>query len=94
MMNADMNARFEVEAVFPVTGRGEFVGTRQLPPFVDFSMTDASHLGGVEVENWFDIPRATDGAGKQREGVFIFKLKHPDDKSKLSVGQHVELITG
>ncbi|MFK7936747.1 MAG: hypothetical protein AB8G22_24750 [Saprospiraceae bacterium] len=86
-----MIAKFEVETVFYITNIGHIVATKLLNTDADFSLTDNSKLGGIEIENWMDIPRAIDSSGKQRLDLFVFKLKHSEDKDKLQKGDLVLL---
>ena len=49
-------------------------------------------MGDIEVENWFDIPRANNEKGDIRTDLFAFALKNTNDKDKIILGEVVNLI--
>ena len=85
-----MDILFEIESVFKVSNIGYFIGTRLLSD-LNFRLTNNPRLGGVEITDWFDIPRSVDEKGRQRQGIFIFQFKNSEDREKLEQGQIVEL---
>ena len=48
-------------------------------------------LGGCPVEQWLEIPRALDEAGRQRADLFGFCLKDTADRVRLKAGDRVVL---
>ncbi len=88
-----MIIQFEIENIFTLHSRNKFVVlARLLHSNIDWKLSEKSKLGQVEIENWFDIPRAHDKNGNQRLDLFAFALKNNEDKDKLQVNQIVELI--
>lgn len=86
-----MTAKFEIDGIFQITNRGNFISARLINTDLNFQVTDNSRLGEVEVTKWFDIPRAIDNNGRQRMDLFFFKIKNEEDKEKLKKGEIVEL---
>jgi hypothetical protein len=87
-----MNIQFEIEHIFKLHARNKVcVFARLLDSSLDWKLTNESKLGQVQIENWFDIPRAHDKDGNIRLDLFAFQLKNNDDKNKLNINQVVEL---
>lgn len=82
---------FQIEGAFQAGGRGCVVA-RVLDPNATFEVTSASTLGGCSVEQWLEIPRASDANGAPRLDLFAFCLKSLADIEHFAVGLHVELI--
>ena len=86
-----MAAKFEIEGIFNITSVGYIVAARLIDKDTEFRLTNNSMLGGVAIENWYDIPRKLDKEGKLRSDLFVFYLKDPEDKAKLKANDVVEL---
>lgn len=89
-----MAVRFEVEAVVPIKERGVHVLAKSLVDGIDFHIPRGSTLGGVELENFLDVPRAADAHGNQRTDLFAFKLKEGATGEQFVKGAVVELRPG
>ena len=89
-----MEVKFEIEANLKL-GKGKntkyFVFAKCLDVEKDFSVTANSKLGGIEISNYLNQPRALDKEGKARLDVFVFKIRYKKDCDKLKEGQIVEL---
>lgn len=78
--------KFQIEQIVAIKGKAYLLTKCQtLKP--NFKLSDSSFLGEVEIENWFDIPRALDESGNQRLDVFAFVLKNEMDKNRVKEGQ-------
>lgn len=62
-----------------------------ISPNTHFKLSDTSLLGGVEIENWLDIPITKDENGNQQKDKVAFVLKYASDKDKLHEGNLVDL---
>lgn len=89
-----MAIKLEIEEIFKITNKGQFVLVRQLDPTTNFFVTKKSFLGDVELVKFIEVPRKTDENGKQHEHIYALQLKDPADASKLTQGAIVELIPG
>lgn len=86
-----MPAKFEIEGIFKITNIGHIISARLIDKDSDFRLTDNSKLGGIEIKNWLEIPRAKDKEGKPRLDLFVFRLKNSEDKDELKEKDVVEL---
>jgi len=86
-MNA--RARFIVEAVTTISGRGVLVLARR-GDAVEFWLNASTTLDGCPVAGG-DIPRALDESGKPRLDLWGFFLRNDRDREKFSVGKVVQL---
>jgi hypothetical protein len=88
-----MIVQFEIESIFKLQIKNKVcILARLLDSNLDWKLSEKSKLGQVEIENWFDIPRALDKNGKQRLDLFAFVLKSTLDRDKLKINQIVDLI--
>ncbi|MFT3823956.1 MAG: hypothetical protein QM731_08545 [Chitinophagaceae bacterium] len=85
-----MNIKLEIEKVFNVISRGQFVVAKRIDPKTNFYITKKSFLGGVELMEFLDIPRYIDENGNQRD-IVALQLKYSQDAIKLPNGLIVEL---
>ena len=89
-----MAIQFEIESIFkPQSSDKFYVFARQINTNRDWQLTNESKFGEIEIEKWFDIPRAHDKNGNIRLDLFVFTLKNKDDATTLSINQIVELIS-
>jgi hypothetical protein len=88
-----MPVQLEIETVFKITNRGQYVIVKRLDPKQNFYVTKKSFLGGVELAEYLDIPRALDENGDQRD-IVALQLKNPEDAVKLIPNSIVEIIPG
>ncbi len=87
-----MDVKFEIESIFKLRARNKVVVfARLLDSNLDWKLSEKSKLEQVEIENWFDIPRALDKDGNIRLDLFAFALKNNMDEYKLQIGQIAEL---
>jgi len=90
-----MKVKFEIELKWK-TGKGKeekhSVFAKCLEKEKNFSLTDKSKLGDVEINNYLNQPRAINKEGKPRLDLFAFKIRYKEDCEKLKEGQIVELI--
>ena len=56
-----------------------------------FAISDSSHLGGVRLQRYLDMPRKPNPDGTLDMNAFIFKLADHRDAVKLHIGQIVDL---
>lgn len=85
--------RFEIEGIFKIKSRNKvYILAKLLDLDQKCTLTDKSRLGNVEIEKWFDIPRAHDNDGNLRSDLFAFAMKRSEDESKLQINQVVELV--
>jgi hypothetical protein len=89
-----MPVQFEIESIIKVANRGYYVFAKQLTPGQNFTLTDKSFLGGVELAKYLDIPRTNNDKGKQRDDLFSFHIKNEKDNKKLQPKTIVDLIPG
>ncbi len=82
--------KFKIEQIITIKNKAYLV-TKSQDANVNFILSDHSFLGDVEIENWFDIPRAVDENGDQRTDIFAFALKHEAHKEKIRQGQTFNL---
>jgi hypothetical protein len=82
--------KFEIEQILTIKGK-VYLLTKSLDVKVNFKLSDYSFFNNIEIENWFDIPRASDENGNQRADIFGFALKHIADKGKIKDGQILNL---
>lgn len=83
--------RFEIEAIFKITGRGYFVGAKCLEMQWDFQVTEYSKLGNFLIKAFLIQPRSLDKNGQLRLNIFCFQLQNSTDFDKLRVGEIVNL---
>lgn len=84
------STEFVIEGTFEGgDGRG-YVVARILGSDAFYVGPDAA-LGGCPVEQWLEIPRTLDEAGRQRTDLFGFCLKDTADRVRLKVGERVIL---
>ena len=89
-----MAIKLEIESVFKITNRGQYVLVRQIDPTSDFFITEKSFLGSVELARFLEVPRKLDENGNQQKDIYALQLKKPEDASKLIPGSVTELIPG
>ena len=77
-----MPVKLEIESVFKITNRRQYVIVKRLDPKQNFYVTKKSFLGGVELAEYLDIPRSIDESGNQRD-IVALHLKNPDDAIRL-----------
>ncbi|HYH14852.1 MAG TPA: hypothetical protein VD794_06525 [Flavisolibacter sp.] len=87
-----MNIAFEIQSIHDFNSEGQHIVARQLVPGIPFTISPKSHLGGVELQEYLDMPRALDVTGQQRSDLFVFK---PVNKvsDALVVSSVVQLVT-
>ncbi|HTL07412.1 MAG TPA: hypothetical protein VL307_04105 [Chitinophagaceae bacterium] len=88
-----MSVNLEIESVFKITNRGHYVIAKLVDPKQIFYITKKSFLDGIELAEYFDIPRSLDENGDQRD-IVLLHLKNPEDATKLIPNSIVELIPG
>ena len=92
ILKNNMSIQFEIESIFKIESRNKyFVAAKLLSSNPDWKLTEKTRLGQIEIENWFDIPRALDKDGNIRFDLFIFQLKNSDDRNKIKINEIVEL---
>lgn len=87
-----MIIKVEIENVFSITNRGKYVAVRLLDPSQNFFLGKKSFLNGIELTDFFDMPRALDKNGNQRLDFYIIKLKNEEDADKLVPNTVAEII--
>ncbi len=89
-----MSIKFGIEYCFK-TGHGKhtryYVFAKCLEMDKDFSLEGNPKLGGVEINNEFTHPRATDKDGFPRYDLFAFYIRYKKDGGILKAGDIVEL---
>jgi hypothetical protein len=84
------STEFVIEGTFEgADGRG-YVVARVLGSAA-FDVGPDAVLGGCPVEQWLEIPRTLDEAGRQRTDLFGFCFKDTADRLRLKVGERVVL---
>lgn len=78
--------KFQIEQIFSIKDK-TYLLTKSQDTNVNFKLSDNSFLGDIEIENWFDIPRAIDDNGNQRIDTFAFVLKYEADKERIKEGE-------
>lgn len=84
------STEFVIEATFQGGDGRVYVVARVLGSAAFDAGPDAI-LGGCAVEQWLEIPRALDEAGRQRTDLFGFCLKDAADRVRLKDGGRVVL---
>lgn len=87
-----MAVQFEIESIIIIDSGECFVFARHLTPGQEFTVTDKSFFGGIELTRYLDIPRTVND--KQRYDLFAFHIKNVDDNDKLEPNTIVELVPG
>jgi hypothetical protein len=82
--------KFKIESIFSVRDIS-CVMVRQLEAG-EFSVSSASRLSGVPLHSFIDQPRKLRPDGSPDLEVFVFSLVEPQDSTRLSEGQIVELL--
>jgi len=82
---------FQIEQVLSLKGKA-YLLTKALDKNVNFKLSDTSFLGDFAIENWFDIPKATDANGNYRTDNFAFVLKHETDKDKIKQDKYFKAL--
>jgi hypothetical protein len=83
--------RFEVEQTAWIAEHLPVVLARILDP-QDFTLGDASTLGGCLLLQFVQIPRALRADGSPRFDLFAFALVHPYELARFTPGEVVELL--
>lgn len=84
--------KFQIEAIFKITGRGYFVSAICLENESNFQITEKSKLGDIAIKPFLTQPRAIDKNGNQRMDLFAFQLENNADFEKLREGEIVNLV--
>ena len=87
-----MPVLFKIEHIF--TSIDRTILAECLEKDKNFYVTKNMRLGTVELEEWFEIPRALDQNGRPRYDLFVFKMKNKQDVAKLKAGDVVQLLPG
>jgi hypothetical protein len=80
---------FEVESTVETAGQA-YVLARRLEPGVAFDVTPGTTLGGFELDEFLNIPIASDAPG-QRGELFVFCLHSAGDRPNFVEGDRVVL---
>jgi hypothetical protein len=83
-------AEFQIEYGF-ATGDRAYVVARIVDRSAAVVVTPTMTLGECAVEQWLEMPRSLDAAGRQRMDLFGFCLKTASDLGRLNVGDVVVL---
>ena len=86
-----MSIAFEIQSIHDFDNEGQYIVARQLVPGIHFTITSKSQLGGVELQEYLDMPRALDLTGQQHSDLFVFK---PVNKvnDELAIGSVMQLV--
>ncbi len=84
------STEFVIEATFE-GGDGRAYVVARILGSAAFDVGPDAVLGGCPVEQWLDIPRTLDEAGRQRTDLFGFCLKDTTDRVRLKDGERVVL---
>lgn len=82
--------RFTVEGFFSHGSRA-LIFASALDPAMNFSVSNGARLGGCELLEFLDMPRALDEHGRQRLDLYVFELRNGSDLNRIEVGAIVEL---
>jgi hypothetical protein len=85
-----MAVTFVIEQSFESFGRA-IVFARATNPSAPFSVGPGARLGGHAIEPWLDIPRVLGADGQPRTDLVAFQLTRCSDRSRLNVGDCVDL---
>ena len=93
LIERKLSLRFEVEYILTFKGKKSksVIIARLLDEKTDFSLTENSRLGGIEITPNLGMPRILDKDGNPRFDIVAFELKYRNDHDKLYEGQIVEL---
>jgi len=86
-----MPTKFKIEAIFKINQRGYFVAAKLIDKREQFTLTENSKLGTVDIFPQTQIPRKLDNKGKLITDIWLFRLKNDSDFDKLKEGEIVEL---
>ena len=83
--------KFRIEQILNIEGKVYLIA-ESLDPNVNFKLSDSCFLGSLPIENWFDIPKAANESGSQRNDLFSFVLKKEVDKAKVKEKEIMDLV--
>jgi len=83
--------KFKINQIIAVKDK-TYVLSKSLTPSANFRLSETCSLGGFDIENWFDIPKASDENNIQRNSIVAFVLKNDRDAESISVNDILDLL--
>ncbi|MBT1696416.1 hypothetical protein KK083_05985 [Fulvivirgaceae bacterium PWU4] len=89
-----MTTKLKIERILPVAGQGQYILVRPTVSGQEFTISEKTYLGNVELDKHLDIPGKIKENGDPDVDLYSVKLKNDHEVFRLKEDTIVELVPG